>query len=182
MRYIALLRGINVGGQRIIKMTDLKDTLEANGFKNVKTYIQSGNVIFDYEPTDTKKLANQIEMKISQAYGFSVKTITRTQSEFESIINNNPFINEPNIDVDKLHVTFLLEIPRPNLASILDIKKEETEKFLIVSREIYLYLPHGYGNTKLNNSMFEKKLNTNATTRNWKTVNKLLELSKLDLY
>ena len=181
MRYIALLRGINVGGQRIIKMTDLKDTFEAIGFKNVKTYIQSGNVIFDYESTDTKKLTYQIEMKLNQAYGFSVKTIIRTQSEFESIINNNPFINEPNIDVDKLHITFLLDIPESNIALVSDIKKEETERLLIVSREIYLYLPNGYGNSKLNNTIFEKKLNTNATTRNWRTINKLLKLSKQDL-
>jgi uncharacterized protein (DUF1697 family) len=181
MRYIALLRGINVGGQRIIKMVDLKDTFEASGFDNVKTYIQSGNVIFDYKPIDTKELANQIQKKISQTFGFSVKAIVRTEDKFERIINNNPFINEPNINIDKLHVTFLLDIPRLSQVSVSDIKKEETEKFLIVSQEIYLYLPNGYGNSKLNNTMFERKFNTTATTRNWKTINKLLELSKHDL-
>ena len=176
MRYIALLRGINVGGQKRIKMIDLKSMFESLGFKNVKTYIQSGNVIFDYDTTDTIKLANQIEEKISEIFGFLVKTIIRTDEELRSIVANNPFVKEPNIELDKLHVTFMLDIPDPSTVLLLDVKKEENEKFLIISKEVYLYCPNGYGNTKLTNGMFEKKLKVFATTRNWKTINSIVEI------
>ncbi|HEY8804085.1 MAG TPA: DUF1697 domain-containing protein [Clostridium sp.] len=159
MRYIALLKGINVGGK-----------------KNVKTYIQSGNVIFDYDLIDTIKLANKIEKKVSETFGFLIKTIIRTEDELKSIIANNPFVNEPNIELDKLHVIFMIDIPDPDTVSLLDIKKEENEKFIIGSKEIYLYCPNGYGRTKLNNAMFEKKLKTVVTTRNWKTINNIASI------
>lgn len=180
MRYIALLRGINVGGQRSIKMADLKDAFESLGFSNVKTYVQSGNVVFSCEPAEPAKLAEQIESKLDQTFGFPVKTIIRTEDEFENIINNNPFVKERDIALDKLHVTLLSDMPEPEAIALLDIKKEENEKFLIISREVYLYCPNGYGNTKMNNAVFEKKLKTMATTRNWKTMNSLLELAKQD--
>jgi uncharacterized protein (DUF1697 family) len=180
MRYISFLRGINVSGQKKIKMIDLKNIFESLNYKNVKTYVQSGNVVFDYASTDTIKLAGQIEDKISQIYGFEVKTIIHTADELENIISNNPFIKEPDIEPDKLHITFLLDIPEPSAILSLNIKKEENEKFIIISREVYLYCPNGYGNTKLNNAIFERKLKTVATTRNWKTINNLLELSKED--
>lgn len=175
MRYIALLRGINVGTQKRIKMVDLKSMFESLNFKNVKTYIQSGNVIFDYDPSDTIKLADQIERKISETFGFLVKTIIRTDEELRNIVNNNPFVKGPNIEFDKLHVTFMLDKPEPSTVSFLDVKKEETENFLIISREVYLYCPNGYGRTKLTNAMFEKKLKIFATTRNWKTINNIVE-------
>ena len=181
MKYISLLRGINVGGQKRIKMTDLVNIFESLGFKNVETYVQSGNVVFDYEPTDTKELAGQIENKISETYGFEVKTIIRTSDELENIIKNNPFVKEPNIELDKLHVTFLLDIPESSTILSLSLNKEENEKFLIISREVYLYCPNGYGNTKLNNATFEIKLETVATTRNWKTINNLLEISRQNI-
>ena len=174
MRYIALLRGINVGGQKKIKMIDLKNMFESLRFKNVKTYIQSGNVIFDYQSIDIINLTNQIENKITETFGFSVKTLIFTEEEIRNIVNNNPFVKEPNIELDKLHVIFLLDIPDPSTVMLLDIRKEENEKFLIISKVVYLYCPNGYGKTKLNNFMFEKKLKTVATTRNWKTLNNIV--------
>jgi len=181
MRYIALLRGINVSGQKKIKMVDLKNLFEAIGFKNVKTYIQSGNVIFDYKHSDIEKLANEIEKKISETFGFFVNTIIRTYEELRNIINNNPFVKELNVELDNLYVTFMLDIPDSSTVMLLDVKKEVDEKLSIISREIYLYCPNGYGKTKLNNVMVEKKLKTVATTRNWKTINNLLEISKQDI-
>lgn len=175
MRYVALLRGINVGGQKKIKMIDLKAMFESLEFKNVKTYIQSGNVIFDSDIINIIKLTNQIEQKISDTCGFLVKIIIRTDEEFRNIVNNNPFLKEPNIELDKLHVTLLSDIPDPSKVLFLDIKKEENEKILIISREVYLYCPNGYGKTKLNNVMLEKKINTIATTRNWKTINNIAQ-------
>lgn len=180
MRYIALLRGINVSGQKKIKMIDLKNLFEALGFKNVKTYIQSGNVIFDYNSIDIEKLANEIEKKISEIFGFFVNIVIRTDEELRNIINNNPLVKDPNVEFDNLYVTFMLDIPDSSSVKLLDEKKEENEKLSIISREIYLYCPNGYGRTKLNNVMIEKKLKTVATTRNWKTINNLLEMSKQD--
>lgn len=159
MRYIALLRGINVGGKKKIKMIDLKILFELLKFENVRTYIQSGNVIFDFNATDTIKLADQIEHKISETYGFLVKIIIRKDYEFRELVNNNPFIKEPDIQLDQLYVTFMSDIPDSNKVLLLDVKKEENERFLILSREVYLYCPNSYGRTKLNNAVFEKKLN-----------------------
>lgn len=174
MRYVVLLRGINVGGRNKIKMIDLKSMFESLNFKNVKTYIQSGNVVFDYEITDIIKLTSFIEVKITNTFGFFVKVIVRNEQEFRSIINNNPYVNGPNIKLDKLHVVLMSDIPDTKLVLSLEIKKEDNEKFLISSREIYMYCPNGYGKTKLNNVMFEKKLNTACTTRNWKTMNNIM--------
>lgn len=174
MKYIALLRGINVGGKNKIKMFELKNMFESLNYKNVRTYIQSGNVIFDNEITDTIKLANSIENKINEMFGLLVKIIIRTDEEFRNIVKNNPFVNEPNIELDKLHVIFMLDKLETDAELLLSIKKEENEKYLINSREIYLYCPNGYGKTKLNNAMFEKKLNTVSTTRNWKTINNII--------
>jgi len=153
-----------------IKMIELKNMFESINFKNVKTYIQSGNIIFDFDCIDSIKLENQIEKKISETFGFLVKAVIRREEEFRKIVNNNPFLNESGIELDKLHVVLMGDIPDPKLVLLLDIKKEENEKFLIISKEIYLYCPNGYGKTKLNNSMFEKKLKISATTRNWKTI------------
>jgi uncharacterized protein (DUF1697 family) len=178
MKYIALLRGINVAGQKSIKMADLKNLFEAIGFKNVKTYVQSGNVVFDYEETDIIDLTNKIEEKINETYGFLVKTIILTKDELENIIINNPLVEESDIEVEKLHVTLLSDIPELIKVLSLDVKKEENEKYIIISRSVYLYCPNGYGRTKLTNNVFERKLKTTATTRNWKTMNCLLEMSK----
>ncbi|MBU3114184.1 DUF1697 domain-containing protein [Clostridium lacusfryxellense] len=170
MRYVVLLRGINVAGKNRIKMIDLKNIFESLKFKNVKTYIQSGNVVFDYDITDIVKLTRVIEVKINDTFGFFVKVIVRNEEEFRSIVNNNPFVNDTNVELDKLHVVIMSDIPDPKLLLNLDIKKEDNEKFLINKKEIYLYCPNGYGKTKLNNTMFEKILNMVCTTRKWKTI------------
>lgn len=180
MKYIALLRGINVGRHKRIKMTDLIMAFESIGFENIKTYLQSGNVIFEHNAVDESKIAEEIKAKINETFGFSVNVIIRTDDELENIVSLNPFVGKNGIELDKLHVTFLTDIPDPEIISNLDINKDETERFESIGREIYLYCPNGYGRTKLTNDVFEKKLNTVATTRNWKTTNKLLEMSKLE--
>ena len=177
MKYIALLKGINIGRSKRIKMADLVKTLESLGFKNVKTYLQSGNVIFEHDSSDIAEIEESIERKISETFSFSVDVIIRTKDELENIVNGNPFISEPDIELDKLHVTFLSDIPDQKAVLKLDINKAENEKFEIIGREVYIYCPNGYARTKLKNDMFERKLNTTATTRNWKTTKKLMELS-----
>jgi uncharacterized protein (DUF1697 family) len=178
MRYIALLRGINIGNKNRIKMVDLRNIFESMGFKDVKTYLQSGNVIFSHDSVEMAEIERYIERKVNQTFEFTVNVIIRTDNEFENIINKNPFIKDPDIEFDKLHVTFLKEAFNKEAILDLNLNKEENEKFEIDGSEIYLYLPNGYARTKLTNNTFEKKLKTIATTRNWKTVNKLLGLSK----
>jgi uncharacterized protein (DUF1697 family) len=176
MKYIALLRGVNVGG-KTLKMADLLEVLKSKGFQNVRTYIQSGNIIFDENNIEPGKLSVNIENIISKAFGISVNVIIRTEKELEKIVNNNPLIKTTNNDIDKLHVTFLRESPLPGTIQALETFKDKNEKYIINGKEVYLYCPNGYGKTKLNNANLEKKLKTIATTRNWKTTLKLLDLS-----
>jgi uncharacterized protein (DUF1697 family) len=172
--YLSILRGINVGGRKKIKMTDLKELYQSLDLKNVKTYIQSGNVVFKHIETSPLELADQIEKKIKEVYDFDVAVFVMTKDELKKIIEKNPYKNE---DINKLYVTVLSEIPPENPIEKIDKAKDESEKFSISGKEIYLLIPGGYGRTKLSNDFFEKKFNMSATTRNWKTINKLLEIA-----
>jgi uncharacterized protein (DUF1697 family) len=177
MRYIALLRGVNVGGKNA-KMADLVRAFESLRFSHVRSYIQSGSILFDAESHDTTRLAKTIEQKLCETLGSPVPVIIRKPVELEKVVEGNPFVEEPGVDPTKLHVTFLSEMPDPELTRDLDLKKEENERFVVADKEVYLYLPNGYARTKLGNAVFEKKFRTTATTRNWRTVKKLLELSR----
>jgi len=173
--FISILRGINVSGQKKIIMLDLKALYEDLGFHNVKTYIQSGNVVF--KSVNEKNLNKKIETKIFEKYNFFVPVIIRNLEEIKNALLNNPLLKEDDIDVSKLHITFLEEGPLPENIEKLKEIDQKPDLFKINKKDIYLYTPNGYGNTKLNNNFFEKKLKTNATTRNWKTVNELLKIA-----
>ena len=175
--FISILRGINVSGQKKIQMADLRALFEDLGFQNVTTFIQSGNVIFKTE--EALDLSLRIEKEIFKRYRFNVPVILRTSDEMIAILETNPFIQENHIDTDRLYLTFLAESPRQELITKVEVMNFNPERFVVVGREIYLYCPEGYGRTKLNNNFFEKKLDITATTRNWKTVNKLSELANV---
>lgn len=173
--YISILRGINVSGQKKIRMEDLKALYQELDFSEVITYIQSGNVIFKTSHNiSISGLSEKIEKAIEVKYHFHVPVIIRTADEMHQILSSNPFLNEAGTDREKLHVTFLEEEPQSE--DIDTIRKTEfsPDRFLIIGKEVYLYCPDGYGNTKLSNTFFEKKLHLKATTRNWKTVNNML--------
>jgi uncharacterized protein (DUF1697 family) len=176
IKYVAILRGINVAGSKPIKMDDLKKMFEDLKYKNVRTYIQSGNIFFESDITDQGKLENQISERILKIFKFEVPVITRNIKELYRILNINPFLKERNIDISKLHVTFLSGIPQPEKINNIQGKNYEADRFIIIDKEIYLYCAGGYGITKLNNNFFENKLSLKATTRNWKTVLKLIEI------
>ncbi len=175
--YIALLRGINVSGQNKIRMADLRSCLTELGCRDVQTYIQSGNAIFRHEKMERGAMGKKIEQKILEKYGFHVSAIVMTPSGLESVISGNPYRDNPDKNPDCLYVTFLSAPPGP--ASIVKLESIESgpEEFSMDGRTIYLFLPHGYGRAKMNNVFLENKLNLRATTRNWKTVNKLAELT-----
>ena len=178
MKYISILRGINVSGQKKIKMGDLKSLYELLGFQNVVTYIQSGNVIFDATVNNKADLKAKIEEAIEGKYKFHVPVEIRTNGEIENIIKNSPFGAVDLVeDGTKVLVTFLSS--KPSEVKVSDIQKYvvEPEKLVVSGKEVYLYCPNGYGKSKLSNTFIESKLGIEATTRNWKSVHKLYELS-----
>lgn len=175
--YVAVLRGINVSGQRIIAMKDLKALFQKAGYDNVMTYIQSGNVVFESTETSIKKLEKNISELIQNHYNFSVPVLVLSREEMIEIITKNPYIDREK-DTNKLHVTLLEKIPEEKALATTRDEKYQSDEFTIMGTSVYLYCPDGYGMTKFSTTFFEKKLGVEATTRNWKTILKLLELMK----
>jgi len=175
--YISILRGINVSGQKIIKMDVLMEVYSGLGFSTVQTYIQSGNVIFRNIETSTKDLEKKLAEQIKARFGFDVPVIVMDLVEFNTVVRNNPFVNIKNMDVTKLHVTFMSDMPEMVALDKISGYPSETDEFIVAGKSIYLFCPNGYGNTKLSNTFFEKRLNVTATTRNWKTLNTLFGLA-----
>lgn len=173
--FISILRGINVGAQRKLPMAELKLIYGSLGLKDIVTYIQSGNVIFTLAGRrDIPALSRQLEALILEKYRFRVPVLIRSVAEMEKVVAGNPFLKEKGIDPEKLHVTFLGEEPG---VPAIDPPANCGDRFFISGREVYLYCPNGYGTSKLSNAFFEQKLKVTATTRNWKTVQKLLALA-----
>lgn len=172
--FIAILRGINVSGAKPIKMDALRNTFQKQGFENVTTYIQSGNVVFS--TTATSQLTAQIAESIKTDFGFDVPVIVLSRKELKETVENNP-LNDGTKDEAFLHVTFLAEKPAAFNFSEIEAKKQGEEEIVISEKAVYLFCPHGYGKTKLTNTFLESKLKVTATTRNWKTCGELLRIS-----
>ncbi len=176
--YISLLRGINIGGHKLIKMDDLKQLYMSMGFQSVTTYIQSGNVAFFCKESSNSELQSAIEKKIQQAYGFMVPVVIRTEGEMKSIISDNPFAEFTYQDAMQPYVTFFQHKYHMNKIASAANRLSTKDKVQYREREAYIYCEQGYGRTKLNNNFFETKSRIHATTRNWKTVLKLTEIAK----
>lgn len=179
VKKIAILRGINVGGKRKILMVDLKLLFEDLGFADIKTYIQSGNVVF-ISPNQTTniEIADKIEKSILERFGFDVPVIVRSANEWQKSVKNNPFYLEKEVDISKLHLTILKEIPGTENRIKVESNNYEPDKFVIRDKDVFIFCEGKYHQSKLTNNFFESKLKVTATTRNWKTVLQLLELSK----
>lgn len=178
IRTLAILRGINVGGHRKILMADLKAMMEQLGFSSILTYIQSGNVWFDAEEgSDPLALSQQIEQAILDRFGHEVPVIIRTLGQLEQAVRMNRFYRE-GVELSRLHLTFLSAEADTEKKAALDYTPYLPDQFHIVRSHVFLYLENKYHQTKLSNAFFEKKLGVKATTRNWKTVLKLLELAQ----
>ena len=176
--YIALLRGINVGGHKKVPMNQLRVMFEGLGFKQVRTYIQSGNVIFEAIKSSPADLSLQIEKKILAEFGFPSSVITRAREEMGKAIQNNPFVKESRLDPAKVYVAFLSHAPKAEAVKKLEALASKSEQLRHSGREIYLYYRDGMGRAKLTGSVLEKALAVIATARNWNTVNKLYELAQ----
>ena len=179
MRYIVLLRGINVGTGRKVPMADLKKLCESLGLQQVQSYIQSGNLVFELaQPEPVSALETRLQKAFSETFGFDIPVIVRSADEWAESIARNPFLKEANVDVDRLHLTCLKELPLPELLEKIKTFQYLPDRYEIVGRDVFILCAAGYGTSKLVNSFFESKLKTQATTRNWKTVLQLAEMAK----
>jgi uncharacterized protein (DUF1697 family) len=174
--YVALLRGVNVGGRAKVSMEALRGLFVDMGHTDVASYVQSGNIAFRTTRSDQASLRTSLETKISADLGVDVTVLIRSGRELATVLEKNPFSGRTD-DPTKLHVTFLAERPAAALVADLPAGRGGADEFSVAGREIYLFCPGGYGETKLNNAFFEKRLATRATTRNWKTVAKLADMS-----
>ena len=172
---VALLRGINVGGNNRLPMKDLVAMFVDAGCEEVQSYIQSGNALFRSDPTLREDIPSRISAAIFDRFGYRVPIIARTAQEFGEVVRANPFTSA-NPDAGNLHVVFLADQPDPALAESLDPNRSLGDEFAVLGREIYLNCPDGFARTKLTNSYFDSRLSATSTTRNWRTVLKLLEL------
>lgn len=176
-RRVALLRGINVGGKNRLAMADLAAAFEACGCSRVSTFIQSGNVIFDAKPAVYARLAVDLPAKIRAAHGLTVPVVLRSREELAAVPAANPYADRA-LDDKLFHVMFLADTPAASAAQALDPSRSEGDEFVVVGREIFLWMPNGVARSKLTNAWFDKQLATVSTARNWRTVLKLIELSR----
>ena len=175
--YISLLRGINVSGQKLIKMDALQKSYTSLGLKHVQSYVQSGNLVFSAENTESGELEDRIRAMIEQEYGFDVPVQVLTAEYLEKVVEANPFAKDDSKDPSFFHLTFLSETPGSIDIENIEAKKLPGEEIIIRDKVIYLYCPNGYGKTKLNNNFLETKCKVGATTRNWKTSRELLRIA-----
>ena len=172
--YVALLRGINVGGHKKILMADLKVLFEKLNFKNVQTYIQSGNIIFQSNEEKIEVLESRIKDQIVVQYGFEVSVLVKTHSEIKNILNKCPFNEEIKVNS---YFILLSSIPDKKLVESMMATKYPNEEFQIIDSCVYIYYTNGYGKAKCGTNFFERKLKVSATARNYRTLKKLIELS-----
>jgi uncharacterized protein (DUF1697 family) len=180
--YIALLRGINVGGHHEVPMAELRQLFAGLGFGDVATYIQSGNVVFTSAARDVAEMTAEIEREIVKVFGFAAPVALRSARLLAGVASANPFVGR-GMDVAALSVGFLGATPDAVRVSALladplaDPATAGGDEFLLSGQEVYLHHPNGYGRTKLTNSYFDRRLGTMMTVRNWRTVMTLLDMA-----
>lgn len=173
--FVALLRGVNVGG-KVAKMEAVRASFEALGFQKVRTYVQSGNVLFEARAASEAALGKKIAARLAADIGFPIAVQVLSAADLARVAEDNPLLKEKDVDVQKLHVTFLDGAPAaPGVAKMQSLASA-TERVVARGKLVYLYCPDGYGRSKLNNNAFERALKVGATTRNWNTVTTLVRL------
>lgn len=176
---VALLRGINVGGNNKIAMPALSAMFTALGHTEVRTYIQSGNVIFRPRPgIDNSDLsgigASELEEAVQRTFNLSIRVVTRTGDELREVLAHNPF---PAAEPERLMVVMLRDVPGPDAIARLDPERSPPDRFVVRGREIYAYCPNTFARTKLTLDWFERRLGTVGTARNWRTIGVLAEMA-----
>lgn len=175
---VSMLRGVNLGPHNRVKMDALRALYESLGFKDVRTYVQSGNVVFRADSRDLARLARQIEDAIERKFGFRTDAILRTAAELRKTIERNPFAGRRNLEPSKFLVTVLAGDPDAEARKTVLQIKTDPEELRIEGRELYMYFPNGMARPKLTWSQVAAKLKTSGTGRNWTTVQALLEMAE----
>jgi len=175
--YISLLRGINVGGQKKLSMETLREICQGLGFRQIRTYLQSGNVIFESAVANLELLTQQIEVQIAQTCGYAVQAVVRQVDELQCIVRDNPFLRDSDINASKLHVSFLYRQPSESAWSKVVIPTNIADQFARGESVIYLYYPNGYAKARIPASFFEKRLSVPLTDRNWNTATALYNIA-----
>jgi len=173
--YVALLRGVNVGGARPLPMEALRALFAEAGAKSVESLIQSGNVVFAATEASAPQILADVGACISREFGFAAPMLLRDATAWKTLIDGNPFLRD-GADPDTLHALCLSETPSPAALARLDLSRSPGDEFEVRGRDIYLRLPSGVARTKLTNAWFDSKLRVTSTLRNWRTVMKLGEL------
>jgi uncharacterized protein (DUF1697 family) len=176
--YIAMLRGINIGPHKRMKMDKLRVSFEGLGFQSVKTYIQSGNVAFKAGKISATGLSNRIEERLLADFGFSVSVISRTLEEMKKTIAGNPLLKEKGVDPSKLHIAFLSEAPAAGAIEKLQALTALPDRARFVDKDLYLYFPNGVSGSSLWKHPLDRVLAVPVTMRNWNTVNQLYAMAK----
>lgn len=174
-KYVALLRGINVGGNNMIKMETLRETFASVGFENVKSYINSGNLIFETAKTDDGKLAKKIHDAIQNNFGFNISVMVRSMAEIEAIIAKNPFAGQFENHKD-MHLFFLNEALTAEQEALLFAQANDNEMFAVIDRHILCLLKMSILDSSVGKGFIDRKLKVATTARNWQTVRKLTEV------
>ncbi|MEO7427223.1 MAG: DUF1697 domain-containing protein [Fibrobacteria bacterium] len=176
--YIALLRGINVSGQKPVPMAELQKLFEKLGHIGAKTFIQSGNVVFRSDSADARKLAAAIEAAILKKFAFDVPVILRTTEALEAALRGNPYAKKKLAEGERVYISYLDAAPAQEKAKALADHSDAVDELKLIKTEVYVLARNGYGKSKLSNAFLEKKLGVRATTRNLETTAKLIEMAK----
>ena len=174
-RVLALLRGVNVAGRSMLSMAELKSQLDASGLPDVRTHLNSGNLLLLPGSTDPKELARLIQQVIRDHFDLEIGVIIRTREELEDVVASNPLL-EPGVTGTQLHGIFLAETPDERQVADLDPDRSPPDRFVVSGKEIYVHYPRGSGRSKLNLDYFERTLDVIGTARNWNTVTRLSEM------
>lgn len=176
-RHVALLRGVNVGGKNKLPMASLVSYFEELGCLAVRSYIQSGNVVFDAPAALAARVSASIAKRIAQEHGLKVPVVVLSHEELAEIAEGNPHVAVRGVDLAKIYVMFLQDAPSAAKIGTLDPERSPGDELVVRGRAIYLLLRNGAAKTKLTNDYFDRKLGTVTTSRNWRTVQKLLEMT-----
>lgn len=174
--YVALLRGVNVGGKNRLPMAELSAIFERAGCTGVRTYIQSGNVVFGASARVAAQVGAQVSAALAERLGLRVPLVLRSAAELRAVVEGNPFLRERE-DPKRLHVAFLERAPTASARAALDPSRSPPDRFVARGRELYLCCPNGMARTKLTNDYLDRTLGTVSTVRNWSTVLALCELA-----
>jgi len=175
--HLALLRGINVGGRHRLPMADLAAAFAAAGARDVRTYIQSGNVVYRARAADARRIPARVAAALAARLGFAVPVVGRTIGEWRAVVRGNPFLHA-GADPDACHVACLADRPAVARVGALDPDRSAPDRFAVRGREVYLHLPNGVARTRLTNAWLDAQLGTVSTLRNWRTVCALLALAE----